>query len=295
MKYNKISEIDKLDQLQEVFEYSTKLSEAIGISRRTLLNWRSKPESISAEFRLNIDVLYCKHFLIPEWDKPGQSFDAVLLPDDMLHNEALFLPFLRRLSYGTIEIETNMVKADFDKIIDEKKLPRNMDRQTFYEGFNAFMTHKQLWLRIVEHGELMPVTEESIKTLHADFMRGFYDNAGFFSKKVRMMGQLEGVQTTEPDDIEEEMNRWVYKEATSATLEAIAKAHAYFILIHPFGDGNGRVGRALVMVQCLNARLMPPVFDSKNRAMYYAAMEYAMKHGRYAPLIRLFYEAAKLK
>ena len=43
------------------------------------------------------------------------------------------------------------------------------------------------------------------------------------------------------------MNRWIYKEAKFATLEAIAKAHAYFILIHPFGDGNGCVGRALVM------------------------------------------------
>jgi len=48
----------------------------------------------------------------------------------------------------------------------------------------------------------------------------------------------------------------------------------------------------LVVAQCLNARLMPPVFDGENRAMYYAAMQHAMKHGRYAPLVRLFYEAA---
>jgi len=47
----------------------------------------------------------------------------------------------------------------------------------------------------------------------------------------------------------------------------------------------------LVMIQCLNARLMPPVFNGENRAMYYAAMEHAMVRGRYAPLIRLFYEA----
>ncbi|MDI1232170.1 MAG: Fic family protein [Methylobacter sp.] len=295
MKYNAISLLDKLDQLQAMFFYSTKLAEAIGVSRRTLLNWRQKPESISAKCRLDIDVLYCRHFLIPEWDDPKQSFEAVLLPDDMPHNEALFLPFLRRLSYGTIEIETGMAKADFDNIIDGKKLPKNMDRQTFLEGFNAFMTHKQLWQRIVEHSEPMPITVENIKTLHADFMRGIYDNAGFFSTKIRVMGQLDGVQTTDPEDIDEEMYRWVYKEAKSATLEAIAKAHAYFILIHPFGDGNGRVGRALVMAQCLNARLMPPVFDGENRAMYYAAMEYAMKHGRYAPLIRLFYQAVKSK
>ncbi|MDO9267811.1 MAG: Fic family protein [Methylobacter sp.] len=294
MKYNSINYIGKLDQLQTAFVYSTKLAEAIGVSRRTLLNWRQKPESISAEYRLDIDVLYCRHFLIPEWDDPKQSFEAVLLPDDMTHNKALFLPFLRRLSYGTIEIETDMAKADFDNIIDGKNMPKNMDRQTFLEGFNAFITHKQLWQKIVEHGEPMPITVDSIKTLHADFMRGIHDNAGFFSAKIRVMGRLEGVQTTEPEDIEEEMIRWVYKEAKAVTLDAIAKAHAYFILIHPFGDGNGRVGRALVMAQCLNARLMPPVFDGKNRAMYYAAMQHAMKHGRYAPLVRLFYEAAKL-
>ena len=293
MKYTEISMIDKLDPLQSVFVYSTKFAEAMGVSRRTRLNWRQKPESISVKHRLDIDVLYCQHFLIPEWDNPKQTFEAVLLPDDMFHNPALFLPFIRRLSYGTIEIETDMVKADFDNIIDGKKLPRNMDRQTFHEGFNTFITHKQLWQRIVERGEPMPITVESIKTLHADFMRGIYEWAGFFSTKIRVMGQLEDVQTTEPEDIEEEMHRWVYKEAKAAKLEAIAKAHAYFILIHPFNDGNGRVGRALVMAQCLNAGLMPPVFDGKNRAMYYAAMQHAMKHGRYAPLVRLFYEAAK--
>jgi len=292
MKYNDIRYAEKLEQLQAEFVYSTKLAEAIGVSRRTLLNWRHKPESISAEFRLNIDILYCRLFLIPEWDNPKQTFDPVLLPDDMPHNEALFLPFLRRLSYGTIEIETNMAKADFDKIIDEEKLPKNMDRQTFHEGFNAFFTHKQLWQGIVEGGEPLVITEETIKSLHADFMRGVHENAGFYSKNSRVMGRLDGVQTTAPDDIDEEMNRWIYKVAKSATLEDIARAHAYFILIHPFGDGNGRVGRALIMAQCLNARLMPPVFDGKNRAIYYAAMEHAMAHGRYAPLVRLFYEAA---
>jgi len=293
MNYNKISYIDKLDRLQDAFVYATKLSEAIGVSRRTLLNWKGRPESISGEHRLSIDVLYCRLFLIPEWDVPGKAFAPVLLPDDMPHNEALFLPFLRRLSYGTIEIETDMGKADFDKIIDEEKLPKNMTRQQFHEGFNAFFTHKQLWQSIVERGEAWGIHEESIKSLHADFMRGVHEHAGFYSTKIRMMGQLEGVDTTAPEDIAEETNRWVYKEAKSATMEAIAKAHAYFILIHPFGDGNGRVGRALVMAQCLNARLMPPVFDGENRAMYYAAMEHAMKHGRNIPLVRLFHEAAQ--
>jgi Fic family protein len=292
MKYNKISYIDKLNRLQEVYVYATKLAEAIGVSRRTLPNWHDKPESIKPEHRLDIDVLYCKHFIIPEWDQPKQTFSPVLLPDELASNEALFMPFLQRLSYGTIEIETNMAKADFDKAIDEEKLPKNMDKQTFHEAINTYLTHKRLWREIVEHGEAMSFTEESIRSLHAHFMNGIHDNAGFYSTRLRVMGKLDGVVTTLPEDIPEEMNRWVYKVKGAATLEEIAKAHAYFIAIHPFGDGNGRVGRALVMIQCLNARLIPPVFGGENRAIYYAAMEHAMAHGRYAPLIRLFYEAA---
>ena len=293
MKYNDISYTDKLEQLQVVYEFSTKLSEAVGVSRRTLLNWRDKPESIKAEHRLSIDVLYCQHFLIPEWDKPKQSFSPVLLPDELPNNKALLMPFLRRLSYGTIEIETDMLKADFDKVLDEKKLPKNMPRQTFYEAVNSFFTHQWLWQKIIEHGEPLIISEDSIKNLHAYFMRGAAEQAGFYSENIRVMGRLEHLHTTLAEDIPEEMNRWVYKTGRASTLDEIAKAHAYFIAIHPFGDGNGRVGRALVMAQCLNARLMPPIFEGENRAMYYATMEHAMLHGRYMPLIRLFYEAAQ--
>ena len=293
MEYHKISTIDKIEHLQSALIYSTKLAEALGVSRRTLLNWQQKPTSVSAKHQLNIDVLYCQHFLIPEWDQPKQHYEPILLPDDMLHNEQVFLPFIRRLSYGTVEIETDMAQTDFDKIIDDTQLPKNISRQTFYEGLNTYLTHKQLWRRIIEQGEPLSITVDSIRALHADLMRGIHDNAGFFSTKIRVMGQLDGVSTTAPDDIEEEIHRWVFKQAKASSLEAIAKAHAYFILIHPFGDGNGRVGRALVMAQCLNARLMPPIFNGENRAMYYASMQHAMKHGRYAPLVRLFHEATK--
>jgi len=119
MKTLDINYKDKLSQLQEHYIYSTKLSEAIGVSRRTLLNWRNNPDSIKPGHCLDIDVLYCKHFLIPKWDKPSQTFKSVLLPDALSSNEALFMPFLRRFSYGTIEIETDMAKADFERAIDE--------------------------------------------------------------------------------------------------------------------------------------------------------------------------------
>jgi fido (protein-threonine AMPylation protein) len=292
MKYNDISYIEKLDRLQGEYKVSAALAEAIGVSRRTLPNWRDKPESIRLEHRFNIDVLYCKHFLIPEWDQSGQTFAPVLLPDEMSKHEAQFMPFLRHLSHGTIEIETGISREEFDRAIDTDRLPKNMSRETFHEAVNTFLTLKLLWQKVAGRGEPFGVSEESIKVLHADFMRGIREDAGAYSGKIRVMGRLEGVHTTLPEDVPEEMNRWVYKCGEAATLAEIAEAHAYFIAIHPFGDGNGRVGRALVTAQCLNARLMPPVFDRENRAIYYAAMEHAMLNGRNIPLIRLFHESS---
>jgi len=292
MKYNKISYLEKLEALREYFPMSSALIEVLGVSRNSLLNWLDRPESIKAENRFNIDVLYCKHFVVPEWDKPKQTYDAVLLPDDMPHNHQVFIPFLRRLSYGTIEIETHIDQASFDKVIDAQKLPKNMSKEAFHGAWNTFVTIKELWQKVIEYQEAFIASEESIKTLHSGFMRGVHPNAGFYSKHVRVMGTLENFDTTLPEDVPEEMNRWVYKYKSVHSLEDIAKAHAHFIAIHPFGDGNGRVGRALVMAQCLNARLMPPVFNSENRAMYFAAMEHALVHGRHAPLIRLFYEVS---
>jgi len=292
MDYNKINYLDKIEALQSVYKMSTALAEAIGINRRTILNWKDKPESIKSVHRLSIDTLYCTHFVIPEWDDPSQKLGGVLLPDRVSNNNAVFDPFIRRMSFGTIEIETDMCEADFDRVIDTDKLPRNMTRKEFHEAWNAFVTVRKIWHQIIEQHELFILTEEAVKGIHESFMRGIYENAGYYSKNIRLIGGLSHFDTTLPEDVPEEMVRWVFKSKGASTLEEIAIAHAYFIAIHPFGDGNGRVGRAIVMAQCLNSRLMPPMLTKENRAMYFAAMEYALKHGRHTPLVRLFHEAS---
>jgi len=295
MEYDEIDYKTKLEKLLEVFSMSTKLAETLRVSRVTLVNWRSNPSSISINNRFNIDVLYCKHFVIPDWDQPNQTFEPGLLPDDMPHNQKMFMPFLRQLSYGTIEIESGISQEDFDHAIDADKLPRNMSVKMFHEAFNTFMTLQELWKAIIERNETFTISEASIKALHNSFMRGVHADAGVYSKKIRVMGHLEDFATTWPEDIPEEVNRWVYRHKDTSTIEDLAKAHAYFIAIHPFGDGNGRVGRALIMAQCLNARLTPPVFNAQNKAMYYATMEHAMAHGRHIPLMRLISEASSIK
>jgi len=292
--HSELSYLDKLGALQSVYKMSAALSEAIGVSRRSLLNWRDRPESISAAYRLNIDVLYCTHFLIPQWDLFDSHPETVLLPDVFTMQPALWQGLLRRLSFGTIEIESAMPQDLFDQAVDAEKIPKNISKVAFLEAFNTLTTMRWIWQRIVVLHEPLLITDEVIKHLHESLMRGVRDDAGFYATKLRVMGRLERVTTTLPEDIPEEVNRWVFRSASAATLEKIAEAHAWFIAIHPFGDGNGRVGRALLMVQCLNAGLMPPLLNRANQPLYYAAMAHAMVHGRHAPLVHLLQQAAKI-
>ncbi|VVM22390.1 hypothetical protein BSPWISOXPB_5677 [uncultured Gammaproteobacteria bacterium] len=54
-------------------------------------------------------------------------------------------------------------------------------------------------------------------------------------------------QLTHPDDIVEELESWVKTYAYIQSLSDIAQAHYHFEMIHPFSDGNGRIGRLIFL------------------------------------------------
>lgn len=67
----------------------------------------------------------------------------------------------------------------------------------------------------------------------------------------------------------------------------MAAFHAAFEKIHPFSDGNGRVGRLLVAACALQRGLVPPIIERERRAAYYHSLELAQTSGKYGPLIYL--------
>ena len=56
-----------------------------------------------------------------------------------------------------------------------------------------------------------------------------------------------------------------------------AKIHAAFEAIHPFGDGNGRVGRLIMIIQLLRAGYAPCVIENSRKSEYYECLEFAQK------------------
>jgi Fic family protein len=123
-----------------------------------------------------------------------------------------------------------------------------------------------------------PVSEELIYRLHAVVMQGIREDAGHYSKHHRAIRGLP-MALTHPDDIPEEMGRLIreWSRTRDKTIVEIAKFHADFELIHPFGDGNGRVGRLVMAIQCLERDYPPVVVETERKGEYYEVLEYAQK------------------
>jgi len=71
-----------------------------------------------------------------------------------------------------------------------------------------------------------------------------------------------------------------YKRKTKVTVHDIVDFHYRFESIHPFQDGNGRVGRIIMFKECLKHDIMPFIINHRHQAFYYRGLrEYAVQKG----------------
>lgn len=74
-------------------------------------------------------------------------------------------------------------------------------------------------------------------------------------------------------------------------IESAARFHAEFEKIHPFADGNGRIGRLLLIGMLLKNNIAPAIITKKRRPEYYKVLQQAQLHENFEPLEIFTYEA----
>ena len=95
-------------------------------------------------------------------------------------------------------------------------------------------------------------------------------NVGGFKVIPNKIGLINIINTTNPENVEEELDKllkWYY-ELNSINLESIIEFHYRFETIHPFGDGNGRVGRMIMFRECLKNNIMPFIVLDDDKPYY---------------------------
>ncbi|OOZ42448.1 Fic family protein [Solemya elarraichensis gill symbiont] len=288
--YQNISYKEKLEALSGHYKTSVALAADIGVSRMTLVNWRDGPERISQKNRDKVDYLYCREIMLPSMPADWAEGEQVPLPEDVFDQPHINKKLVEQLSFGSLEIETGTQEKEFNQVIREEVVPAATQVKSVLEIANIYHT---TWRTINRfRNEPDDVTSAMVRQWHVELMSGVRDDAGFYSTKIRVLPDTDLV-LTDPEDIDEEIEYWAIKSRDPKDMMEIAKSHAYFELIHPFGDGNGRVGRLIMLWQCLQAGLMPPMISQYSKALYYVTLEYAQRHGHVGPLATFFNEQAK--
>lgn len=102
---------------------------------------------------------------------------------------------------------------------------------------------------------------------------------GDFKQKQNFVGDI---KTTPPKMVEKEVSNLLesYKKKSQKSINDIIDFHFEFETIHPFEDGNGRVGRLLMFKECLKENIVPFIIDEEVRLFYYRGLkEYKQTKG----------------
>lgn len=138
-----------------------------------------------------------------------------------------------------------------------------------------------------------PLTEEYIKKLHHILKNGLMtDNnseavIGDYKKYANIVSETE---TAKPEDVHKFMTVLLekYNNLKNIDLYDIAQFHSEFEKIHPFYDGNGRVGRLIILKMCLENNIVPFYINEQNKIFYYMGLKEWQLSGRPDRLLDVF-------
>ncbi|MCL2798799.1 MAG: Fic family protein [Endomicrobia bacterium] len=109
-----------------------------------------------------------------------------------------------------------------------------------------------------------------LKTNTSDSKKEWF-NIGEYKSKPNMIGDME---TTAPKETSKAVSDLIssYHSKPVVSFENIIEFHYMFEKIHPFQDGNGRVGRMIMFKECLKFNIMPFIIDERHKLFYYRGL-----------------------
>ena len=121
------------------------------------------------------------------------------------------------------------------------------------------------------------LTEDIIKQLHYILKHDTKDSTigwfavGDYKKRANVVG---GRETSKPSEVHKHMLTLLgeYNAKENVTVEDIIAFHAEFEYIHPFQDGNGRVGRLVALKECLHHNVIPFIIEDAKKSFYYRGL-----------------------
>ncbi len=183
-----------------------------------------------------------------------------------------------KLAYNTNRIEGSKLSEDQTRFIyetntfflEKEETTANVD--DIIETVNHFSCFDYM-LSIAD--EIL--SEEHIKRFHyllkqntSDAKKSWF-KVGDYKLKANMVG---GVETTLPNQVPSEMKNLIasYQSKSEINIHDVIDFHFQFEKIHPFQDGNGRVGRLVIFKECLANGIIPLIIEDEYKFFYYRGL-----------------------
>ena len=180
-----------------------------------------------------------------------------------------------RMTYNSNHIEGSRLSEEQTRLIYETNTvdaPEGIPVDDIIETVNHFRAIDY----VIDCAE-NPLSEETIKELHRILKQGTSDSdlpwfaVGDYKKRVNVVG---GRETTKPEEVSSKIKTLLsdYESLELVTIDDIIRFHYEFERIHPFQDGNGRVGRLIALKECLRNNIIPFIIEDSKKMYYYRGL-----------------------
>lgn len=259
--------------------------------RETALEWNVSERSVRnycAEGRVDGAVLEGKTWKIPDdAEKPERKQRAGKIPQDLLTRLKLekdsgipggiYHRLQIDMTYNSNHMEGSRLSHDQTRYIFETNTIGVLDHPVNVDDIVETVNHFRCIDRIIDQASYHPVSEAMIKQLHLLLKSGTSDSRkAWFAvgDYKRMENEVGGYATVKPKDVASEMRKLLnrYNSIETCSLKDIIGFHYEFEKIHPFQDGNGRIGRLIMFKECLRNGITPFIIEDDLKEFYYRGL-----------------------
>lgn len=181
------------------------------------------------------------------------------------------------LTYNSNKIEGSRLTHDQTRYIFETNTIGASKESVNIDDIIETSNHFRCIDFIIEKASIK-LNESIIKELHFLLKSGTSDsskdwfNVGEYKK---MPNEVGGNETCPPNQVAQKMKELLttYHDIKNKTIEDIVDFHYKFEIIHPFQDGNGRVGRLIIFKECLANNIVPFIIDEQLKLFYYRGLQ----------------------
>lgn len=181
------------------------------------------------------------------------------------------------LTYNSNHIEGSKLTHDQTRYIFETNTIGVTDSSVNVDDVVETVNHFSCIDYIIDHTE-DKLTENLVKQLHLLLKSGTSDSRkDWFAvgEYKRLPNEVCGQNTCAPEDVHKQMKALLdeYNQKKNKSFEDILDFHVRFEQIHPFQDGNGRVGRLLMFKECLANDIVPFIITDELKMFYYRGLK----------------------